>query len=629
MNKLYRQALQLLTTGQLDAAEQLYRQLITANSHCGLLLNDLGVINYMRNNYSTACKYYEAALLLDPCNAKTHLNFGNSLREQGKFTRAERSYNRAFECNTDINWRLRILEQLIGVALLDNRRTDAHCYWQIVLEIDPDNLHSTHNYANFLQETLHDYSAACAIYEKIATNANYPALAQLYNDWAIALKNLGQTDHAMNLYERSVELEPQAHIYSNMLYDLLFAEPHDNLEILRKHQHYQLLFSETAKKKFTHPVSGLDKRRLRIGYISPDFRHHSVGMFCLNVLKHHNHEAFEIFCYYSCPVSDERTLLFKKYADHWRDVAKVKPDETARMIYNDKIDILVDLSGHTKGNVLQVFLAKPAPLQISWLGYNFSTGINDIDYFITDTTIAPAGLLDEQFSEKLLRLPGCFLCNKPHDNLPPVTETPAVKNGYITFGLCGNIAKFNKSMATVYASVLKTVPGSKLLIKSAAMNDTVIKNNFFELFAKAGISDDRIVIKERDDTTAHHLGSFNIIDVLLDWYPYNGVTITCEALSMGVPVISLYGDSHRSRVGLSILTALGHPEWAATNCTGLTKTVLGLCSDIKQLNMIRLGLRNEFLASPLCDAATFTASLERAYRDCWNKFRKGAADYDN
>ncbi|MFA6075268.1 MAG: tetratricopeptide repeat protein [Negativicutes bacterium] len=621
MKNVYAQALQLLTSGQLDQAEILYNQLLTANVNCDLILNDLGVIYFMRKDYQIAAKYYEAALLFDPHNAKTNLNYGNTLREIGNIEQAERIYNLAFEYNPDINWKLRILEQLINTMLLVDRRQDAHKYWQKVLDIDPQNLHSLHNYANFQQETMNDYTLACEIFEKIAASDKYPALAQLYNDWAIALKNLGQYELAMQQYERSIAIRPQAHIYSNMLYDLLFSEANDNLEILQKHQQYPLLFQSTIAKKYSHSaVATGSKKLLRIGYISPDFRHHSVGMFCLNVLKNHDHEEFEIFCYYSCPINDEETVKFKECADHWRDVAVINHVEVAKMINNDKIDILVDLSGHTKGNAMQVFLAKPAPIQISWLGYNFSTGINDIDYFITDTTIAPVGMLDEQFSEKLLRMPGCFLTNKPHNNLPQVAETPAFKNGYITFGLCGNIAKINKSMIAIYTDVLKAVPGSKLLVKSAAMNDAAVRDNFYQLFAELGIVADRLLFKERDDSTGLHLMSLNSIDILLDWYPYNGVTITCEALSMGVPVVSLYGDSHRARVGLSILTALARPQWAAGNREEFVEIAVGLCSDVEALNRIRLGLRNEFLNSPLCDAKTFTAKLEQAYRDGWQRF---------
>jgi len=622
VNTRYQQALSLLNNGQPDAAEPLYQQLLAENAGCGLLLNDLGVIAYLRKNYPEAIKYYEAAVLFDPHNAKICLNFGNSLRELGYLEGTERCYNSAYEYDQDINWRLRVLEQLIAVALTANRRAAAHDYWRKVISTDPNSIFNRHNYANFLQETIGDYTAACALYEQLVGNDDYPGLAQLYNDWGVALKNLGETDRARLLYEQSLAIRPQAHIYSNMLYDLLFPDTEDNLAILRTHRQYPLLFQHLMPQRFTHPPVFAESRRLRIGYISPDFRYHSVGMFCQSVFDQHNRAEFELFCYYTCPVTDEYTPKFQAVADHWRAVAGSSPDDLAQLIYNDKIDILIDLSGHTKGNYLPVFLAKPAPLQMAWIGYTFSTGLDDVDYFITDVIAAPVGRVEDQFCEQLLRLPQCFLCYTPHENLPALSPTPALANSAITFGLFGNFAKITRTTLELCAATLAAVPGSKLLLQSAVMSDATGRHNALDRFAACGVDAGRLLLHDRVDAPTDYLNSFNKIDILLDWYPFNGETITCNALSMGVPVVSLYGDSHRSRAGLSILTALGRPEWVAGNREEFVNIVVDLCSDIGKLNIIRQGLRNEFLNSPLCDAKTFTAQLEQAYKDCWKKLQE-------
>ena len=516
-----------------------------------------------------------------------------------------------------------MLEQLIAVALTANRRDAAHDYWRMVIAVDPQGIFNRHNYANFLQETIGDYTAACAMYEQLVANADYPGLAQLYNDWGVALKNLGETGRSRLLYEKSLAIRPQAHIYSNMLYDLLFPDTETNQQaILHTHRQYPQLFRYLLPTRFTHTPDSAEPRRLRIGYVSPDFRYHSVGMFCQSVLQQHNRANFEIICYYSCPVTDDHTPIFKAAADHWRDVAGISPADLAQMIYNDKIDILVDLSGHTKGNYLPAFMAKPAPLQISWIGYTFSTGLDEIDYFITDAIAAPVGMIEDQFCEQLLRLPQCFLCYTPLESLPALTTTPALINQTIIFGLFGNFAKITRTTLELCAAILAAVPDSKLLLQSAVMSDATGRQNALERFAACGVGAERLLLHDRVDAPADYLNSFNKIDILLDWYPFNGETITCNALSMGVPVVSLYGDSHRSRAGLSILTALGRPEWAAGNREDYLKVVAGLCADIGRLDTLRAGLRVELLNSSVCDAVTFTANLEQAYRECWKKLQE-------
>ena len=619
---IYDAALQLLQQKKLDDAKRIYEGIIQ-DSALDVVLNDLGVLNFLKENYSLANNFYEVVLSFDSKNAKTHLNYANSLRALKELDAAEIHYRAAFDGDNDIEWRLRTLEQLIGLALERGRKEDAHEYWKKVLEIAPNNLQSIHNYGNFLQEVLSDFSGACETYKKLDDSGGYPLLAQLYNDWAIALKNQAQKPQAHALYEKSIALNPQPHIFSNMLYDLLFFSDKSEQQLLDKHREYEEKFTQFISKRYEHtPDKTAANSKMKIGYVSPDFRYHSVGMFIYDVLKNHNRDEVEVYCYYTCPVTEDRTLCFKEVADVWRDVAAASSTQLAEQINADKIDILIDLCGHTRGNSMMTFLAKPAPLQISWIGYTFSTGLQAIDYFISDEIATPKGS-ELNFSERVLKLPASFLCYSPHDNLPAVAHTPALTNGYITFGLFGNIAKLNADTAKLYADVMLAIPHSRLVIQSSAAHDEAASAAVLDMFARQGITEDRLWLRLKTDIPEEYLASFNEIDVLLDWHPFNGETITCNALSMGVPVISLYGDSHRSRAGLSILTAIGRSDWAAGNHAEFVAIALRLVSSIDKLNDIRQSLRAEFLQSPVCDAHGFSRDLERAYRKCWTDWCLG------
>jgi protein O-GlcNAc transferase len=620
MNAAYQTALSLLNKGRVQEAQDLYRSLLVQDQQLKYVLNDLGVTFFMQGDMDRAIDYYRAALLVDPSMAIVYQNLGNARMQQGDVDQAIASYYRAMELSPDKTWIVQVGRQILTKLTELGRTADIKTYWETLLIRFPEDVGILHNYANHLQNSLYRSSEAIRIYERLEKTPGVD-LPQLYNDWGVALKGQGQISEGLARYRQALALQPfMPVLFSNMLFDTLYDPDMEAGEILALHRQYETTQAFEGTVPFRHDLSCAQNRRpLRIGYLSSDFRYHSVGVFSLSAVVHHNRERFTVCCYYNCPDNDEYTQKFKEHADLWRVVDGLHPTAVARQIFEDKIDILVDLNGHTQGNLMPALLYKPAPVQISWIGYVHSLGFSTVNYFITDDIADPPGMTEGQFVERLLRLPGSFLCYTPYTNPPPVLDTPALANGFVTFGIIGNYFKMNPAMIALYAKAMYRVQGSRCLVKSGAMADEQLRERLLQQFESHGIQRDRMILRERTDEIDAYLSTYREIDVLFDFFPFNGETITCAALQMGTPVISLTGQTHRSRAGLSILTALGHPEWAADTEENFVEIAAALTSDFKRLNRAHLGLRNEFLASPLCDGPGFTRKLEAAYEATWKE----------
>lgn len=622
MNENYQRALNLLGAGNFDEAERLYTQLLHGYDDVKFILNDLGVTNFCRNSHEKALACYDAALLVDPGFPIAHQNRGNALMQLGRIDDAIASYYRAMETSDDKSWFIQVGHQILLKLTELDRRQEIAQYWQTLVARYPDDAGILHNYANHLQEHHYCYSEAIAIYRQLESHPQID-LSQLYNDWSIALKGQGLLAQGRQRQLKALALRPfQPLIYSNMLFDSLYEPDLDADEILELHKDYEKTQAIEGTTPFVHEICDEGPRRLRIGYLSSDFRYHSIALFSRTVFQHHDPDQFEIFAYYNGSQKDYYTEEFQRLAHTWRVIDNTHPTEAARLIHSDKIDILVELNGHTRGNLLPALLYKPAPIQMSWLGHVHSLGISAVDYFITDAVADPPGLTEGQFVETLIRLPNSFLCFCPYDDPPDILDTPAIKNGFVTFGLVGNFAKINPFMVGHYAGVMKTLPGSRCLVKSSGTADPFCQQRLEEMFAAEGIGPERLILRQRTDETGAYLRTFQEIDVLFDFYPFNGETITCAALQMGTPVVSLFGNSHRSRAGLSILTALGHPEWATQTAEGFIEAAVLLTKDVHRLNDLHLDLRRQFLASPLCDGPAFTRNLEAVYREAWQTLLK-------
>jgi predicted O-linked N-acetylglucosamine transferase (SPINDLY family) len=430
------------------------------------------------------------------------------------------------------------------------------------------------------------------------------------------LRETAQIDEAIASHRRAVRLDPNFVNAHSCLVFALNCDPNcQAAEILAEHQawsdrHARPLMSEIIP----HANERSPDRRLRIGYVSADFRRHSVGHFFLPLLENHDRRKFEVFCYSNVQYPDDLTERMKRSCDAWRDIISLGDAEAANLIRSDGMDILVDLSGHTAGNRLRVFARKPAPVQVTYLGYANTTGMPAIDYRLTDALADPPGVTDHLNVEKLWRVPGCAWCYLPPEDAPEIQPRGS---GPITFGCFSAFAKINSTLVEIWAQLLAQAPESRLLLKSAGAGETSSRQRVIDQFIQHGISSDRIEMLSRIPDQHQHLEFYRRIDLALDTYPYHGTTTTCEALWMGVPVVSLAGQTHVSRVGVSLLSCVGLPELIAQTPQEFVSIAAQLATNPSRLTSLRNGLRSQMKSSPLVDGRRFAANIEAAYRQMW------------
>jgi protein O-GlcNAc transferase len=368
-----------------------------------------------------------------------------------------------------------------------------------------------------------------------------------------------------------------------------------------------------------HDNAPLPDRRLRVGYVSADLGRHPVGYFLAPVLAAHDRAGFAIHCYSARTAEDDITARCKAASESWQIVAGLDDAALAERIRADGIDILVDLAGHTGDNRLRCFALKPAPVQVTWLGYPGTTGLREIDYRLTDAIVDPVGAADALSSEILVRLPNGFLCYTPPAGFDPAAP-PASTAGGITFGSFNNLAKFDAEAAALWARILHRVPGSRLLLKSLQTADPPSWRRYLALFAAHGIAADRVVALPWLPSAADNLAAYGQLDIALDPFPYNGTTTSCDALWMGVPVVTLAGNRHAGRVGASIVRRLGMAELIAATPDDYVEIAVRLAADPGRLAALRGELRERFRASPLHDSRGLARDIEAAYRTMWQRW---------
>ncbi|HEY9843927.1 MAG TPA: hypothetical protein V6D23_25880 [Candidatus Obscuribacterales bacterium] len=370
---------------------------------------------------------------------------------------------------------------------------------------------------------------------------------------------------------------------------------------------------------FSHAAPAREKKVLKIGYVSPIFRHHAAAFFIEPLLMAHDRQNYDVFCYSDVKTPDAMTRRLQSLAGNWRETHGLEHRALAELIHRDQIDILVDLAGHTAHNRLVVFALKPAPVQVTFRDYPNTTGLSTIDYRLTDAWADPPGLTERFHTEELVRLPLGFSCYLPPES-PAVADLPALSSGYVTFGSFNNLCKLSPATLDLWAGVLRAVPGSRLLLKSLALADAPTCQNFKARFAAQGIAAERLLLQGHSPTFREHLDSYRQVDIALDPFPYNGTTTTCEALWMGLPVVTLAGSTHVARVGVSLLMSLGLKDWIANTQEEYIALARHLAADPAALKQIRAGMRACLRASTLCDAERFTRSVEAAYRTMWQRW---------
>jgi predicted O-linked N-acetylglucosamine transferase (SPINDLY family) len=358
-------------------------------------------------------------------------------------------------------------------------------------------------------------------------------------------------------------------------------------------------------------------RRLRIGYVSGHFFGHAVNFFSEPILASHDHRQCEVYCYSNSAHADETTARLRTYAQQWREIHALDDEQAAELVRQDQVDILVDLAGHIGGNRLLVFARKPAPIQVTYIGYQNTTGMAAMDYRLTDEWADPPGMSEAYYTEKLVRLPRSFFCYRPSPEAPAVSPLPALSNGFVTFGSFNNFAKVTPEVLSAWGALLQAVPQSRLVILAHAVRS--LGEYLARAFERQGISAERVTLADRC-SRGEYLEWIRRVDIALDPFPFNGHTTTCDALWQGVPVVTLAGRTYASRFGSSAHVNLDLRDLIAQSPEQYVEIATRLAGDVGRLSELRATLRERMAGSPLLDFAGFTRHLEAAYRQMWQRW---------
>jgi predicted O-linked N-acetylglucosamine transferase (SPINDLY family) len=441
-----------------------------------------------------------------------------------------------------------------------------------------------------------------------------PFLVAASSARALGLQRLFKAEESLDLYNSILWMEPQNAFVQSARNTLLNYLPQwKRSAIFEAHQEFDRLYPCEESTVFFNPPE--PDKKLRIGFISPDLRKHSVASFLLPLLQNLDSARVQILLYHCHHTEDAMSATLRELASKWTNLNGVEDDAAAALIQRDAPDILIDLAGHTAMNRLPLLSRRLAPLQISYLGYPNTTGLSAITHRLVDETTDPSGDADAFATEKLIRFSSCAWAYQPPADAPqpamPGEDQP------ITFGSFNNFLKVTDDTLKVWSRILEELPGSRLFIKSIYLNDPEVQKHVIERLTASGISSDRVEISAFMSSTADHLAAYNRVDVALDTFPYNGTTTTCEALWMGVPVVSLIGDRHAARVGLSLLTAIGHAEWATETKELYIESAIALAKDRNLRTQLRTSLRAEFSQSILCDHLGQATRFEEGIRQIW------------
>jgi protein O-GlcNAc transferase len=578
-----------------------------AYSNLGRALKELGRLD-------EAVAAQQQAIALQPTSAEAHNNLGVALHGLGRLAEAAAAFHGAVTLKPTYG---DAYYNLANALRAQGQLDEAVAAYQGAVAVAPDHGDAHNTLGTVLQEQGQLGQAVAAYRHAMVLRPGDP---KVVNNLGIAYQEMGRPSEAMAAFRQALAVQPDlAATLSNLILAMNYDNTVNQGDILAESRRWDDAHGvvPVTCNKPRDPEGRLrigPEGRLRIGYVSPDFRRHSVGHFIEPIIAHHDRWSFEVYCYAEVASPDDHTAHFQGLANHWRSTLGLSDSAVADQIREDRIDVLVDLAGHTAGNRLGVFARQPAPVQIAWIGYPNTTGMATMGYRFTDAVADPPGPADQDHTETLLRLDNGFLCFAPPVDAPDVAPLPSLANGHVTFGSFNHLPKVNPAVVVAWATILKRVPGSRLVIKSRTLADPETRERYDDLFTAEGIEPGRIELVSWVPSTAGHLGAYGRVDIALDPFPYNGTTTTCEALWMGVPVVTLRGDRHAGRVGASLLTRVGLGELIAETGDTYIDTAVALAGAPEQLANLRHTLRQRMADSTLCDPETITRDVEAAYR---------------
>lgn len=686
IQQAFERALRLHQSGQQPEAEQLYRQILVLQPDHAGALHYLGVLAHQQGRNDVAIDLIRRAIALSPHLSEAHNNLGLALKEIGRVDDAVAAFRRALAlrpnypsafCNLGIALQCQgqVSEAIsafgcavalqpnyaeaynnLGIALGEEMRMDeAITAYRRAISLRPRYAQAHNNLGNVLREggrldaAISAYRRAIAAEPQMAEAhfnlgntlkdakqldesilaykqaiALEPGSVEAYNNLAAALCDEGQLDAAFSAYRQAIALRPDSpQSHSNLACFLHFHPAIDAREIAEELRSWNRRHAEPLRALIRpHFNDASPGRRLRIGYVSPDFRDHTVGYNLLPLFRQHDRDTFEITCYAEVARPDAITSEFRQHADRWRDIVGRTDDQVASQVREDGIDILVDLTLHTANNRLLVFARKPAPVQVTFAAYPGSTGLATIDYRLSDPYLDPPGMDESVYSEKTIRLPDSFWCYDPHaEPQIPINALPALASGAATFGCLNSFYKINDRVLDSWAAVMRGAAGSRLVLLAPQGSH---RNRTVDYMARAGIEPQRIEFVPRQPRQSY-LQGYHRIDLGLDSFPYNGHTTSLDSFWMGVPVVTLMGQTVVSRAGFCLLSNLRMEELVARTPDQFVAIATALGKDLQRLQALRSTLRKRMEQSPLMDAPRFARNIEAAYRQMWRRWCEAAS----
>ncbi|HTP62699.1 MAG TPA: tetratricopeptide repeat protein, partial [Burkholderiales bacterium] len=563
--------------GECAQARRLFRRVLERDPRNAAALFDLGQVAERERNDAEAMEFFRQAIAILPGEPEFRYALAAALRRTRSSDAAVAEYRAGLALKPDYaRMRADLGELLAEMGQLDGALAEL----ELAKKLAPDIAEVRHNLGSVYHQ-LGDLEGA---------------LAELSVAHALA------PDHS--------------DIHSNLLFILNYSSARSPQEVFAAHRR----FGERNVQPVAAPAPDPKwPRRLRIGYVSPDFRSHVVASFMLPILARHDRERFEIFGYYTYPEADRITEAMRGLADNWLDCAHFSAAELAGQIRADRVDILVDLAGHTAHQRLKVFALRPAPLQGTYLGYPNTTGLSAIDFRVTDARADPPGEADLLNTERLSRLPRSFLCYRPGPDIQVPGAPQQREAGAVTFGCFNNFRKLSDPFFSAAARILAAVPRSRLLLKAKPLGVPSVAKRVRDRFASAGVDPSRLELRGWEASAESHLAIYKRVDIALDSFPYNGTTTTCEALWMDVPVIAVRGDRHAGRVGASLLEAAGLGELVAGDVDAYVQAAVQLAGDPARLAALRAGMRERLSGSALRDETGFVRELEERYLALWRE----------
>ncbi len=614
---------------------------IDAYKNLGELLKDLG-------RFEESESYYKEAIALAPESADGYVKVGILLRTSGKVKESIHYFNEALRLDPtskEINNDTGLAWAELGLY------HNAESYYKKALEIDPEFWVTYNNFGLTLHLTGKLEEAESAFNKALELN---PDQALIYSNLSLPLTASGQIKKATNCLKKAIEISPDyvnAHINlcanylaqgmaqsaedacvaaiklqpnsvkarSNLLFTMNYSGHHSPEYRLQQACEFDQTATNNVNAAFTHWQSKYGGKRLRVGLVSADMRQHPVAYFLENWARNVDFSKIELIAYLTDNSEDAITGRLKPNFSEWHSLLGMSDEVAAKLIHDDAIDILMDLSGHTSGNRLQIFAYKPAPIQVSWIGYFATTGLKTMDYFIADAVGVPEAN-KSQFVENIKYLPDTRLCFTAPNAQIKITPLPAAANKYITFGSFQTLVKAGDEVLTLWAEVMRALPMSKLRWQCKSFGDPLVAAEIIERLARSGVNANRVTLLgsvSREEYLAAHAE----VDVILDTFPFPGGTTTCEALWMGVPTLTLAGETLIARQGASMLTAAGLHDWVVDNKLDYVRQALKLCNDLDKLSILRAELRAKVLASPLFNAKHFAKNMETALWEMWEDYQ--------